>query len=165
MITFDKDNSYFLSNEKSLLQVDRIYYFLKNHSYWATQRTLETIITGIDHSYCVGIYYRDTWSSFSIESQIGFARVITDYATFAYLCDVYIEDYHRDKGLATWMLTHVLENPDFSQIKRWMLGTRDKHSLYHKHGFSAISSPERWMEKVAENLPLSNSFIKKVANK
>jgi ribosomal protein S18 acetylase RimI-like enzyme len=165
LISFDKDNSYFLSNEKSLLQVDRIYYFLKNHSYWANHRTLESIITGIDYSYCIGIYFRDAWSSFAIESQIGFARVVTDYTTFAYLCDVYIEEYHRNKGLATWMLTNIFEDPAFTPIQKWLLDTRDTQALYSKFGFQELATPKRWMEKAKISQKEHNPYIHKVSNK
>jgi GNAT superfamily N-acetyltransferase len=78
--------------------------------------------------------------------QVGFARVISDYVTYAYLADVYIEEPHRGKGLAQQLLRAVLAHPDLQGLRRWMLGTRDAHGLYRKAGFQEVANPGTWME-------------------
>jgi len=149
LLVFESDSNYFLSSEKSLLQVNRIYDFLKHKSSWAHQRTLEEIITGIDHSYCIGIYYNDTWSAFTIESQIGFARVVTDFTSFALLCDVYIEEFHRHRGLASWMLKYVFDSSSFKNIHTWLVEEGSDSPLYTRLGFLPLQSPNHWKEKTA----------------
>jgi GNAT superfamily N-acetyltransferase len=97
----------------------------------------------IENSLCFGLY--------DGERLVGFARVISDYATFAYLSDVFVLESHRGKGLGTWFMATVLAHPDLQNIRRWMLATADAHGLYRKVGFSGLSRPERVMEKLLAN--------------
>jgi N-acetylglutamate synthase-like GNAT family acetyltransferase len=87
---------------------------------------------------CFGIY--------ADQKQIGFARVITDAASFAYLADVFIDEHYRGQGLSNWLMKVILSHPDLQGLRRFMLGTRDAHGLYKQFGFSPLSSPERWMQ-------------------
>jgi GNAT superfamily N-acetyltransferase len=80
---------------------------------------------------------------------VGFARVVTDRATFAYLGDVFVLDAHRGKGLSKWLMKTIVEQPDMQGLRRWLLATRDAHGLYEQYGFKGLVHPERWMEKTA----------------
>ena len=99
-----KQNDYLLSTDKNLLQTDVIHTFLAAQSYWAKDIPKSVVEKSIDASLCFGIYHND--------EQVGFARVISDYATFAYLCDVFITDEHLGKGLSKWMMEKIMEHPD-----------------------------------------------------
>ena len=130
--------SYEVSTEAGLLDIPRIHAFL-TRSYWAEGVSLETVRRSIENSIPFGLY--------AAEEQVGFARAITDRATFAYLADVYIEEPHRGRGLSKLLLETVLSHPELQGVRRWILGTRDGHGLYRKFGFSEPRRPERWMEK------------------
>ncbi|MBY0413827.1 MAG: GNAT family N-acetyltransferase [Bdellovibrionales bacterium] len=106
-------------------------------TYWANNRSREMILLSISHSLC--------YSAFIKGNQVGFMRVITDYATFAYLCDVVVEKKSRGKGIGQKMLKEVLANPELKNVM-WTLRTKDAHSLYEKFGFSRTVRPERYME-------------------
>jgi len=114
---------------------------LVNYSYWAKNRTPEQMAKIIENSLCFGLYKN--------EMQIGFARVVTDYATFAYLGDVYILGKFQGNGLGKWLMDLVIEHPDLQGFRRWVLATRDAHTLYEKYGFTDLKHPERWMELAA----------------
>jgi GNAT superfamily N-acetyltransferase len=132
------DLGYRISSDKALLNQEAIYKFLKEESYWSQQLTAEKLSTAIDHSICFGVY---------IETQTaGFARVVTDYSNFAYLCDVFIIPEHRKQGLSKWMLQTIFNYPDLQGLRRFMLATADAHELYRQFGFTELSKPERWME-------------------
>ena len=118
---------YLLSTDKTLLQVDCIHSFLSNESYWAKDIPKNSIEKGIANSLCFGVYLD--------KEQVGFARVISDYSTFAYLCDVFIVKEHRGKGLSKWLMEKVMQHPDLQNLRRWTLGTRDAHELYRRFGF------------------------------
>jgi len=132
-----------ISTDRSRLQIGAIHEFLSEKSYWAKERTREQTETAIKNSLPFGVYKG--------ENQIGFARVVTDYATFAYLGDVFILDEFRGKGLSKWLMQTVLSHPDLQGFRRWILATADAHGLYEQFGFSALKVPERWMEKSAPN--------------
>jgi GNAT superfamily N-acetyltransferase len=106
-------------------------------AYWAAGRTGSVIDRSLDHSLTFGL--------FAGERQIGMARVVTDYATFAWLCDVYIETAHRGAGLAEWLVSVVVGHPDLQGLRRWILGTRDAHDLYARFGFQELPEPGRFM--------------------
>ena len=127
-----------ISTEKSLLNVDVIYDYLNNESYWAQGMPREKLENGIEHSICFGVYYQN--------NQAGFARVITDKATFAYLCDVFILPAFRKKGLSKWLVQTIVNHPDLTGLRRWSLATADAQGLYSQFGFKQINRPERWME-------------------
>lgn len=92
----------------------------------------------IQGSLCFGIYHD--------ENQIGFARVISDMASFAYLADVFVDEIYRGRGLSKWLMEVILSHPDLQGLRRFMLATRDAHGLYKQFGFSQLSLPERWMQ-------------------
>lgn len=111
-------------------------------SYWANSRKKDVIIKSLENSLCFSLFHKDT--------QIGLIRVITDYATFAYLCDVIIAEDYRHKGLGIWLLECVFKYPDFQNLRRWCLFTKDAHEFYKKFGFNNSSNPERFMERFNE---------------
>jgi GNAT superfamily N-acetyltransferase len=131
-------NGYLISTDKSKLQTDVIYQYLSKESYWAANIPLETIKRCINGSICFGIYIN--------EKQIGFARVVSDTGSFAYLADVFILNEHRGKGLSKWMMKVILAHPDLQGLRRWLLATKDAHSLYAQFGFTALDNPDRFMQ-------------------
>ncbi|HEV7232570.1 MAG TPA: GNAT family N-acetyltransferase [Bacteroidia bacterium] len=137
MSEYQKDK-YTISTDKSRLDTAAMHDYLSNHSYWAKGRSMEQVLLTIEHSLCFGLYHD--------RQQVGFARVITDYATFAYLADVYILEKDRGHGLSKWMMECIMSNPQLQNLRRFMLATRDAHTLYEKFGFKPLSKPERWME-------------------
>jgi GNAT superfamily N-acetyltransferase len=134
--------NYFASTDKKLLDVPLIHDYLSNHSYWAKGRSIEQVRISIENSMCFGVYSGGT--------QVGFARVITDKSTFAYLADVFILDAHRGRGLSKLLMEEILKHPDLQNLRRFMLATKDAHALYEKFGFKNITRPERWMEMFEE---------------
>ena len=131
-----------ISTDRSRLDRDAIHGFLRG-SYWARGIPREIVDRSIDNSLCFGLYDRDRL--------VGFARVITDLATFAYLSDVFVLESHRGRGLGTWFMECVLSHPDLQNLRRWMLATAVAHGLYRRVGFTALSKPERIMEKLLAN--------------
>ncbi len=128
-----------ISTDKSLLDTGVIFNFLST-SYWAKGRSLEVIRKSIRNSLCFGVYLN--------RKQIGFARVVTDYATFAYIADVFILEDHRGKGFSKQLMAVIIGYPELKNIRRWMLATKDAHNLYNKFGFLQLKNPERFMEIV-----------------
>lgn len=128
-----------VSTDKSKLDVPFVQNFLKD-TYWAKNRTIKALQTSIDNSLCFGIYLND--------NQVGFARVITDFVSFAYPMDVFIAVEHQRKGYATILLNAVMTEPQLQQIKIWGLATLDAHFLYKKFGFTSVENPEKLMEKI-----------------
>lgn len=128
---------YFISTDKALLQSDIIHSFLANESYWAKNIPLETVTRSIQHSECFGIYRGS--------EQVGFARAITDYATFAWIADVFVLPAHRGQGLAHWLMECIIAHPDLQGLRRMVLATRDAHEIYKASGFLPLPNPDRWM--------------------
>jgi len=126
-----------ISTNKSNLDVEYIHEYLANHSYWAEGIPLETVRKSIEGSLCFGVYAEGR--------QIGFARVISDQATFAYLADVFIDAQFRGRGLASQLLTTIMADPRLEGMRNWMLGTKDAHQLYAKFGFKPLEDPQRIM--------------------
>ena len=139
-----KKNGFTVSTDRQKLDRDAIHRFLAE-SYWARGIPRDVVDRSIENSVCFGLYTE--------EKMIGFARVISDAATFGYLSDVFVLPSHRGRGLATWFMEVVMGHPDFRGIRRWMLATADAHGLYRKVGFTELSRPERIMEKL---LPEAN---------
>ncbi|MBN1402649.1 MAG: GNAT family N-acetyltransferase [Anaerolineae bacterium] len=134
-----EQDGYVISTDKSRLDLDRIADFLINDSYWAHTRPRALIPKSVEHSLCFGVYRG--------AEQVGFARVVTDYATFAWLCDVFIVEAHRGKGLARWLIETVVSHPEL-RGSLFLLATRDAHELYRKYGgFEPLHLPERWMQR------------------
>lgn len=136
-----QNGEFTISTDRDRLQLDAIHKFLTEESYWAKTRTREQTETAIKNSLPFGVYKG--------ENLIGFARVVTDYATFAYLGDVYILEEFRGQGLSKWLMDVIVNHPDLQGFRRWVLATKDAHTLYEKYGFSELKHPERWMEKAA----------------
>lgn len=132
------EKGYSISTDKDLIDFDAVYNYLENESYWAKGVTAERLRKAIDNSMCFGIY-KDG-------KQAGFTRVVSDKATFAYLCDVFVLDGHRGLGLSKWLMQTIREHPDLRGLRRWSLATLDAHGLYQQFGFVPLSKPENWME-------------------
>jgi GNAT superfamily N-acetyltransferase len=130
-----------ISTNPSFLDLPRIHRFL-TASYWALGIPLPIVEKSIRGSLPFGIYRIEGKS----REQVGFARVVTDFATFGYLGDVYVETDFRGRGLSKWLMSCVMEHPELQELRRFCLGTRDAHSLYTRFGFEAIKQPENWME-------------------
>ncbi len=143
MFTESQHGEFTISTDRSRLQLDVIHKYLLEESYWATERTHEQTATAIKNSLPFAIYKG--------ENQVGFARVVTDYATFAYLGDVFILPEYQGNGLGKLLMQAILEHPDLQGFRRWILATKDAHGLYEKFEFSALRHPESWMEKTAPN--------------
>ena len=131
-------NDYLFSTDKSKLQLTVIHDYLSKESYWAQNMPLDLIKESINGSICFGIY--------SNNKQIGFARIITDNATFAYLADVFILKEHQGNGLSKELMRFIMDYPAVKKIRRFMLATRDAHGLYKQFGFTALTKPETMME-------------------
>jgi GNAT superfamily N-acetyltransferase len=139
MVMEERRGVYSISTDRSRLDLDMIHDFLSNTSYWAVGRTFETVRRSIENSLAFGLYEN--------EKQIGFARVVTDYATFAWMADVFVLEAARGKGLGTWLIEVILSHPELQGFRRWTLATKDAHEIYRKFGFSELKRPERWMER------------------
>jgi GNAT superfamily N-acetyltransferase len=135
-------DEYTISTDATHLDVDLIYDFLSTDSYWAKGRTRAAVERSITHSLSFGLYRQ--------EQQVGFARVVTDYATFAYLADVFVLETERGRGLGKWLIATIVEHPELRGLRRWLLATRDAHGLYQQAGFTLLAHPERWMERFYE---------------
>ncbi len=142
---------YSISTDPARLNLAMIQNYLSNSSYWASGRSVETVKLSINHSLSFGVYHTGqtelTEPNGHNERQVGFARVITDYATFAYLADVFVLDEFRGQGLGKWLVETVASHPNLQGLRRWLLATKDAHELYRKVGFVELKQPERWMEK------------------
>lgn len=129
--------NFVISTDQTRLDIDAIHAYL-SRSYWAEGIPIETVARSIGESLCFGL--------FDASTQVGFARVITDKATFAYLCDVYVLETHQGQGLGTWLMETVCSHPDLQGLRRFVLITRDAHGLYGKFGFTQLEVPGRYME-------------------
>jgi len=131
-------SKYRLSDDRAELDLDLIHGFL-SQAYWSPNIPRETVERAIDGSHVAGAY--------NDQGQIGFARVITDHATFAYLADVFVLPGHRGKGIATAMVRHLQDHPALQGLRRWLLVTRDAQPVYARLGWTPITGPERFMER------------------
>jgi GNAT superfamily N-acetyltransferase len=136
-------SDFIISTDKNLLQIDVIHKFLSEESYWAKERTIEKTKRAIENSLCFGVYFD--------EKQIGFARVVSDFATFAYIGDVFILQEFRRNNLSKLLMQAMISHKDLQGLRRWILATKDAHGLYEQFEFSGLKFPERWMEKTAPN--------------
>ncbi len=128
---------YELSSDKSLMDINAIHCYL-SRSYWSENVPYDIVKKAIENSLCFGVFYK--------KSQIGFARLITDSATFAYLADVYILEEHRGKGLSKKLMATIINHPQLQGLRRMVLATHDAHTLYEKFGFKQLTKPETFME-------------------
>lgn len=130
-------DGYTITTDKSKIDVNYVHQFL-TRSYWAAEISIDIVQQSIAGSICFSVFHQDR--------QIGFARVITDEATFAYLADVFIDESHRGKGLSKWLMQVIMSYPTFQNFRRFLLATRDAHGLYKQFGFEPMNNPERWMQ-------------------
>jgi GNAT superfamily N-acetyltransferase len=135
-IHHERRSNIFLSTDKSKLDITIIYKFLKN-SYWAKDISVSVVEKSIKNSLCFGLYENN--------KQIGFAKVISDYATSALLRDVFILESYRGQGLGKWLIEHILAHPELQYVPKWLLGTKDAHELYRRYGFENLTAPETLM--------------------
>jgi GNAT superfamily N-acetyltransferase len=131
-----------ITTDRARLDVERIYRYLAEESYWARGIARDVVERSIESSVCFG--------AFDGEVQVGFGRVITDYATFAYVADVFVVPSHRGRGVSKAIMAAMREHPGLQNLRRWMLVTRDAHGLYRQFGFKDLAAPERHMEILRE---------------
>ncbi len=137
MVEYERDG-YLISTDKARLDVGLIHEFLSQSSYWAKGRPLEIVQRSIEYSLCFGVYKG--------AQQVGFARVVTDRATFAWLCDLFIVEAHRGQGLGKWLVACIMAHPDLQTLRGFLLATRDAHELYRRYGgFEALPASDRLM--------------------
>lgn len=132
-----RNGQYWITTDNQKLDLDAIHAYL-SRSFWAEGIAKRTVAKAIEHSLCFGL--------FDDAAQVGLARVVTDRATYAYLCDVYVLETHRGRGLGKWLIETVMAHPDLQGLRRFQLVTRDAHALYSRHGFASPQHPERHME-------------------
>jgi GNAT superfamily N-acetyltransferase len=130
-------NGLVVSTDRARLELDVIHGFLTG-CYWAKGISRELVARSIENALCFGVYAEG--------KQIGFARVISDYATYAYLGDVFLLESYRGRGLSKWLMECIVRHPQLQGLRRWSLVTGDAHGLYSQFGFTALAAPERWME-------------------
>ncbi len=133
-----RHGDFLISTSRERLDLDVIHGFLTN-CYWARGIPRKIVARSIEHSLCFGIYDGDS-------RQVGFARVVSDFATVAYLGDVFVLESHRGRGLGKWLMDCVMRHPALQNLRRWILLTRDAHGLYSQFGFTQVKVPERYME-------------------
>jgi GNAT superfamily N-acetyltransferase len=139
-----RSGDYTASNDSSRIDVDYVHNFLTN-SYWSPGIPREVVARAIANSLCVGVYDGSG-------AQCGFARAITDRATYAYIADVFIDETHRGHGLGKLLMQALLTHPQLQGLRRWQLATRDAQGLYEQFGFVEVTHPERHMEIVVPDI-------------
>ncbi len=147
MIPIDHGSEgYSISTDPAKLDIDVIHRYLSEESYWAAGIPYEVVKRSVDHSFCFGVYHHD--------QQVGFARLVTDQATFAYLADVFILSQHRGKGLSKWLVGTIHAHPELQGLRRWMLGTKDAHGLYKQFGWEQLPEElnQRFMQRHFPNV-------------
>ncbi len=143
-------DEYVISTDRTKLDLRLIHNYLSTESYWAVGRPLELVTRSIENSLPFGIYRGD--------AQIGFARIVTDYTTFAWIADVFVIKEARGQGLSKWLMEAILAHPDLQGFRRWVLSTKDAQGLYKQFGFIELKRPERWMERPDPNMQESPDY-------
>lgn len=138
------ENGFIFSDDKNLIDSNAVHHYLSTQSYWAKNIPLATVQKSIEHSLCFGIYKEG--------KQVGFARWITDTATYAYLCDVFVEEAYRGLGLSKKLMSLMLFHPDLQGLRGYHLGTLDAHGLYAQFGFKPLENPDRRMEILVKDI-------------
>ena len=139
-----QQDQFLITDDQSKFDMDYIFDFISNRSYWAAGIPYEVVKRSIEGSVAFGVFENDR--------QIGFARVITDCATFGYLADVFIDENNRGKGLGKWLMETVMAHPKLQGLRGWMLRTKDAHSLYEKYGFERVVDTSKLMAKFNPNV-------------
>jgi GNAT superfamily N-acetyltransferase len=138
-VVFQRDRGGFVvSTDRRRFDLNVIHDFLTN-CYWAKGISRETVARSIEHALCFGVYDGSG-------AQVGFARVVSDFATVAYLGDVFVVETHRGRGLSKFMMESIMQHPALQGLRRWILLTRDAHGLYKQFGFTPLASADRYME-------------------
>ena len=146
---------YEISTDRSRIDLDLVHRFLSEEAYWSPGVPRDVVERSIEHSLNFALLYgRD---------QVGFARVVTDYATFAWLADVFVLDEHRGRGLGRWLVETALSHPDLQGLRRWILATGDAHGLYARFGFRQVASGSRFM--VIEDAATSSALETVIAQR
>jgi GNAT superfamily N-acetyltransferase len=127
-----------ISTDPARLDITAIHHFLSEQSYWAKGRPREMVEKSIEHCLCFGVYEE--------ARQVGFARVLTDYAVMGYLMDVFILPEYRGRGLGKWLVSCIMAHPDLKHLRSWLLATDDAHGLYAQFGFKPLGKPELYMQ-------------------
>jgi GNAT superfamily N-acetyltransferase len=133
-----------ISTDRERLNITAIHHFLSTAAYWSNGIPLATVETAVANSLNFGVY--------DDERQVGFARVVSDFSTVAYLADVFIIPEYRGKGLSKMLMHTIMNHPQLQGLRRWLLGTLDAHGLYKQFGWTSIANPERWMELHNKNV-------------
>jgi GNAT superfamily N-acetyltransferase len=141
---------YTISDDRGRLDLGVIHRFISEESYWGQGRRLEVVRRAVENSLPFGVYRGP--------EMVGFARVVTDYATFAWVADVFVVAGHRGRGLSKWLMEVMLAHPGLQGFRRWVLATKDAHGLYRQFGFRELKRPERWMERPDPNMQESPDY-------
>ncbi len=139
-----RSGDFLISTDRARLDLNVVHGFLTN-CYWAKGVPREVVERSIRNSLCFGVYD-------SSGAQVGFTRVISDFATYAYICDVFVLESHRGRGLGKWLMQCIVEHPALQNLRRWTLATLDAHGLYAQVGFTPLQSPARYMERFRPDL-------------
>jgi GNAT superfamily N-acetyltransferase len=140
-----RQGEFIISTDPARLDLAAIHNYLSNYSYWVPGIPFSQVELAAEHSLNFGMYYQGR--------QIGYARVLTDYARFVYLMDVFVLEEFRGRGLGKWLIECVTGYPALQNVRRWMLATWDAHELYGRFGFESLARPDRFMEKVSKKKP------------
>ena len=149
MVFEESKNGFTVSTDKSKLQPEVIFDYLSNRSYWAKGIPMDRVQRGIDNSMCFGVYDING-------GQVGFARIVTDKSTIAYIGDVFILEGYRKQGLSKWLMECMLKHPELQGFRRWILLTKDAHGLYKQYGFNTPEEPETYMELKRSDVYIKN---------
>jgi GNAT superfamily N-acetyltransferase len=144
-----QQSSFFISTDKRQLQVSRIHHFL-SQAYWCLGIPSAVVVASIENSICFGLYHEKD------NIQVGFARLVTDQSTFAWLCDVYVEQPYRGLGLSRWLIECIVSSRYVRGLRRICAATKDAHSLYMNCGFKATDTPANWMEIKDSDIYIKN---------
>jgi N-acetylglutamate synthase-like GNAT family acetyltransferase len=143
---FEEDrNGYTISTDNSKIDIGVVHDYLCNHSYWAKGIPYDTVKRSIENAVCFGVYDSEN-------RLVGFARVITDKSTIAYIGDVYVLEEHRGKGLSKWLMECIIKHPELQGLRRWILLTKDAHGLYKQFGFTELEDTTIYMELRNKNV-------------
>lgn len=141
MFEIVRDDGYILSSDPARLDVDYVHRYISEEAYWARGRERSVMETAIAHSLCFGLYREN--------AQVGFARVVTDFAVFGDICDLFVDPSHRGKALGKWLLQGILNSPEIAPVRRLLLVTRDAHGLYIEYGgFAPVDPPQNWLMRL-----------------